>query len=68
MLLGFNKLLWSTHVTEHHFSLFADIGRAGFDGVELPIFEVTPEHFPRSRAGDPGQRPARDRGHGHSRR
>ena len=45
MLLGFNMLLWSTHVTEEHFPLFAGIKRAGFDGVELPIFEGTPEHF-----------------------
>lgn len=45
MLLGFNMLLWSTHLTEEHFSHFASIKRAGFDGVELPIFEGTPEHF-----------------------
>ena len=45
MLLGFNMLLWSTHVTEEHFPLFAGIKHAGFDGVELPIFEGTPEHF-----------------------
>jgi D-psicose/D-tagatose/L-ribulose 3-epimerase len=45
MLLGFNMLLWSTHVTGQHFDRFADIKRAGFDGVELPIFEGTPEHF-----------------------
>ena len=45
MLLGFNMLLWSTHVTEQHFPLFAGIKRAGFDGVELPIFEGTPDHF-----------------------
>jgi D-psicose/D-tagatose/L-ribulose 3-epimerase len=45
MLLGFNMLLWSTHVTEEHFPIFADIKRAGYDGVELPIFEGTPEHF-----------------------
>ena len=38
-------LLWSTHVTEEHFPLFAEIKRAGFDGVELPIFEGAPEHF-----------------------
>src|SRR6201996_4511356 len=38
-------LLWSTHITEEHFPLFAGIKRAGFDGVELPIFEGTPEHF-----------------------
>jgi D-psicose/D-tagatose/L-ribulose 3-epimerase len=45
VLLGFNMLLWSTHVTEQHFSLFAGIKRAGFDGVELPIFEGTPDHY-----------------------
>jgi D-psicose/D-tagatose/L-ribulose 3-epimerase len=45
MLLGFNMLLWSTHLTEEHFPIFADIKRAGYDGVELPIFEGTPEHF-----------------------
>ena len=53
MLLGFNMLLWSTHVTEEHFSLFAKIKRAGFDGVELPIFEGTPEHFRKDWQGDP---------------
>jgi D-psicose/D-tagatose/L-ribulose 3-epimerase len=45
MLLGFNMLLWSPHVTEEHFPLFAKIKRAGFDGVELPIFEGTPEDY-----------------------
>jgi D-psicose/D-tagatose/L-ribulose 3-epimerase len=45
VLLGFNMLLWSTHISEEHFPLFAKIKRAGFDGVELPIFEGTPEHF-----------------------
>ena len=38
-------LLWATHVTEEHFPLFAAIKRAGYDGIELPIFEGTPEHF-----------------------
>jgi D-psicose/D-tagatose/L-ribulose 3-epimerase len=43
--LGFNMLLWSTHITEEHFPLLAGIKRAGFAGVELPIFEGTPDHF-----------------------
>jgi D-psicose/D-tagatose/L-ribulose 3-epimerase len=47
MLLGFNMLLWSTHVTEEHYPILADIKRTGYDGVELPIFEGTPEHFHR---------------------
>jgi D-psicose/D-tagatose/L-ribulose 3-epimerase len=45
VLLGFNMLLWSTHITEAHFPLLAGIRRAGFDGVELPIFEGAPDHF-----------------------
>jgi D-psicose/D-tagatose/L-ribulose 3-epimerase len=45
VLLGFNMLLWSTHITEEHFPLFAKIKQAAFDGVELPIFEGTPDHF-----------------------
>jgi D-psicose/D-tagatose/L-ribulose 3-epimerase len=45
MLLGFNLLLWTTHVTDEHLPLFAELRRAGYDGVELPIFEGTPEHF-----------------------
>jgi D-psicose/D-tagatose/L-ribulose 3-epimerase len=47
MLLGFNLLLWTTHVTEEHFPLFAELKRAGYDGVELPIFEGEPGHFAR---------------------
>lgn len=47
MLLGFNLLLWTTHVTEEHFPLLDALKRAGYDGVELPIFEGTPEHFAR---------------------
>jgi D-psicose/D-tagatose/L-ribulose 3-epimerase len=47
MLLGFNLLLWTTHVGEEHFPVFSELKRAGYDGVELPIFEGTPEHFAR---------------------
>jgi D-psicose/D-tagatose/L-ribulose 3-epimerase len=47
MLLGFNLLLWTTHVTEEHFPLFGELKRAGYDGVELPIFEGEPGHFAR---------------------
>ena len=47
MLLGFNLLLWTTHVTDEHFPLFAELKKAGYDGVELPIFEGEPEHFAR---------------------
>lgn len=47
MLLGFNLLLWTTHVTDEHLPLFGELKRAGYDGVELPIFEGEPEHYAR---------------------
>ncbi len=47
MLLGFNMLLWTPFVTEADFATFAELKKAGYDGVELPIFEGTPEHYRR---------------------
>jgi D-psicose/D-tagatose/L-ribulose 3-epimerase len=47
MKLAFNLLLWTTHVTEEHFPLFAELKKTGYDGIELPIFEGTPEHYMR---------------------
>jgi len=45
MLLAFNMLLWTTHVMPEHFPILAQIKRAGYDGVELPIFEGEPDHY-----------------------
>jgi D-psicose/D-tagatose/L-ribulose 3-epimerase len=45
MKAGFCMLLWSTHVTEQHLPLLADIKAAGYDGVEVPLFEGDPAHF-----------------------
>jgi D-psicose/D-tagatose/L-ribulose 3-epimerase len=45
MLLGFNMLLWSPFVTEAMFPRFARLKAAGYDGVELPLFEGKPEHY-----------------------
>lgn len=45
MLLGFNLLLWTTHATDQDFHLLEALKKAGYDGVEIPIFEGTPEHF-----------------------
>lgn len=45
MKTGFNLLLWTTHVTSEHFHLLRTLKKAGYDGVEVPIFEGTPEHF-----------------------
>jgi D-psicose/D-tagatose/L-ribulose 3-epimerase len=49
MKAGFCMLLWSTHVTEQHQPHFARIKAAGYDGIEVPMFEGDPEHFARLR-------------------
>jgi D-psicose/D-tagatose/L-ribulose 3-epimerase len=45
MKFGFNLLLWTTHVTKEHLSVIKALKRAGYDGVEIPIFEGTPDHY-----------------------
>jgi D-psicose/D-tagatose/L-ribulose 3-epimerase len=45
MKYGMNLLLWSTHITAEHFPLLAKLKQAGFDGVELPLFEGEEAHF-----------------------
>jgi len=43
--IGFNLLLWTTHVTDEHFHLLEKIKAVGYDGVEIPIFEGDVAHF-----------------------
>ncbi|MBX7103348.1 MAG: sugar phosphate isomerase/epimerase [Gemmataceae bacterium] len=45
MKYGFNLLLWSTHVTAELFPLFDKLKSAGYDGVELPLFEGDAAHY-----------------------
>lgn len=45
MKTGMNLLLWTTHVTADHFPLLAKLKKAGFDGVELPLFEGGVDHY-----------------------
>lgn len=47
MKIGFNLLLWTGHVGEQHQPLLRAIRKAGYDGVEVPIFEGTPDHYAR---------------------
>ncbi|WP_119274321.1 sugar phosphate isomerase/epimerase family protein [Taklimakanibacter deserti] len=47
MKIGFNLLLWTGHVTAEHRGLLRDIKKAGYDGVEIPIFEGDPDHYAR---------------------
>ncbi|MGB3025551.1 sugar phosphate isomerase/epimerase family protein [Paradevosia shaoguanensis] len=45
MRLGFNFLLWTTHVTEEHLPILDAIKATGYDGVEIPVFEGNESHF-----------------------
>ena len=45
MKTGFNLLLWTIHVTAAHFPLFEKLKAAGYDGIEIPLFEASVSHF-----------------------
>jgi D-psicose/D-tagatose/L-ribulose 3-epimerase len=47
MKYGFNLLLWTGHVTNEHLPILRALRKAGYDGVELPLFEGTPDHYAR---------------------
>ena len=50
MRTGMNLLLWTTHVDDSHGPLLAELAEAGFDGVEIPLFEGDAAHFRSVRA------------------
>jgi D-psicose/D-tagatose/L-ribulose 3-epimerase len=45
MKAGFNMLLWTGHVTEEDFPRLETLKKAGFDGVEIPLFGGDVAHF-----------------------
>jgi len=45
MKTGMNLLLWTTHVTQEHFPLFAKLKATGFHGIEIPLFEGDASHY-----------------------
>ena len=45
MPAGFNLLLWTTHLTDDLLDQCAAIKAAGYDGVEVPVFEGDPAHY-----------------------
>jgi D-psicose/D-tagatose/L-ribulose 3-epimerase len=45
MKIGFCMLLWTTNVTRKHEKLLKDIKATGYDGVEIPIFEGSPDDY-----------------------
>jgi D-psicose/D-tagatose/L-ribulose 3-epimerase len=58
MKIGFNLLLWTGHVTEENFPVIEKLKAAGYDGVEIPIFDVSnPAHFANIGQRAEGQRP-----------
>ncbi|MBP2239162.1 D-psicose/D-tagatose/L-ribulose 3-epimerase [Sinorhizobium kostiense] len=47
MKIGMCMFLWTTSVGRKHEKLLRDIKATGFDGVEIPIFEGTPDDYRR---------------------
>ena len=47
MKIGMCMFLWTTSVGRKHEKLLRDIKDTGFDGVEIPIFEGTPDDYRR---------------------
>lgn len=45
MKIGFNLLLWNTTVGPELFPLFGKLKTAGYDGVELPLFDGDAAHY-----------------------
>lgn len=45
MKIGFCMLLWTTSVGEEHKAILEDIKATGYDGVEVPIFDGTPDDY-----------------------
>jgi D-psicose/D-tagatose/L-ribulose 3-epimerase len=45
MKTGMNLLLWTTHVTPELYPTLGRLKEAGFDGVEVPLFEGDANHY-----------------------
>ena len=50
MKLGMNLLLWTGFVTEADYPILGKLKAAGYDGVELPLFDGTADHYKTLRA------------------
>ena len=47
MKIGMCMFLWTANVSSQHEALLRDIKATGFDGVEIPVFEGTPDDYAR---------------------
>lgn len=45
MKIGFCMLLWTTSVDESHKPIIEDIKATGYDGIEVPMFDGTPDDY-----------------------
>lgn len=45
MKYGMNMLLWTSDVTEEHYPLLENLKQWGYDGVELPVFDMDKSKF-----------------------
>lgn len=45
MKYGLNMLLWTSDVTEEHFGILENVKQWGYDGVELPVFDLDLNKF-----------------------
>jgi D-psicose/D-tagatose/L-ribulose 3-epimerase len=45
--IGFCMFLWTTRVKGRHRKLLEDIRATGYDGVEIPVFEGSPDEYRR---------------------
>lgn len=45
MKVGMNLLLWTGHVTADHYPVIDALAKAGFDGVEVPVFNLDVPHY-----------------------
>jgi D-psicose/D-tagatose/L-ribulose 3-epimerase len=45
MRIGFNLLLWTIHLEDRHMPILGELKRAGYDGVEVPIFQGEAAHY-----------------------
>ena len=45
MKYGMNMLLWTADVDESHYPVIESLKEMGYDGVELPVFNLDVDHF-----------------------
>jgi D-psicose/D-tagatose/L-ribulose 3-epimerase len=45
MKIGFNLLLWTTHLEESQLPIVEDLKRFGYDGIEVPVFQGDEQYY-----------------------